>query len=312
MIYLLLGKNLYLQAHELQKLVRAHNTSPERIDSDRLSLDTLADIVRGGSLFTTKRLVVIRDLSSNTALFDRLTDWASEVSNDTTLVLVEEKLDKRTRAYKTLTKAATLITTELLSEREIPEANEWLRTLAKQYHVRLSTDQRRQMVERALIPGEKPTARVIDQMQLYQAVKALQGAEMVTDDMIATVLPPAITETVFDILEMASRGNIERINHTLAMLQLTEDGYRAVSLIFSQWSQLAMLAMLGNGSSQSAGIIGVHPYVAKKLYGIGRSFSRDDMRALTQLAATLDSDMKTSRVTPWDAIYRFVYAVAAI
>jgi len=68
MIYLIHGENAYLQEAELQKIVKSTGVAPERVDTDALSLNALADIVRGGSLFAMKRLVVIRELSSDATL----------------------------------------------------------------------------------------------------------------------------------------------------------------------------------------------------------------------------------------------------
>ena len=139
MIYLIHGENAYLQEVELQKITKATDVAPERIDVDALSLNTLADLVRGGSLFATKRLVVIRELSSDAMLFGRLAEWAGEVPDETTIVLLERKLDKRTKAYKAIIKAATVITADSLTERDVRMAVEWLRTVAKQYNVSLSS-----------------------------------------------------------------------------------------------------------------------------------------------------------------------------
>ena len=200
MIYLIHGENAYLQEVELQKIVKSTGVAPERVDTDALSLNALADIVRGGSLFAMKRLVVIRELSSDATLFGRLAEWAGEVPDETTIVLLERKLDKRTKAYKVIIKAATVLLADSLTERDIRTAEGWLRAIAKQYSVSLSPTQITQMAERALVTSEKASSRVVDQMQLAHAVKALAGAEAVTDEIIATVLPQAMADSVFDML----------------------------------------------------------------------------------------------------------------
>ena len=61
--------------------------------------------MRGASLFHETRLVVLRQLSEHKELWAKLGEWARDVSADTTLVLVETKPDKRTKAYKALTRA---------------------------------------------------------------------------------------------------------------------------------------------------------------------------------------------------------------
>lgn len=309
MIYLIHGENAYLQEVELQKITKIAGARAERIDVDALSLNALADIVRGGSLFAMKRLVVIRELSRDATLFGKLAEWAGEVPDETTVVLVERKLDKRTKAYKTIIKAATVILAEALTERDVRMAEEWLRTLAKQYNVPLSPAQVTQMVERALVASEKASSRVVDQMQLAHAIKALAGSKEVSDAMIATVLPQAMVDSVFDMLEIAARRESARLDTLLIDMARTEDGHRVLALLSGQWAQLAAVAVLGGSSQSIATELGLHPFVARKMQETANRFKSGEIRTLTQLIADLDIDTKTSQAGPWDAVYRFLYAV---
>lgn len=311
MIYLIHGENAYLQEVELQKITKAAGVPAERIDVDALSLNALADIVRGGSLFAMKRLVVIRELSRDSILFSKLAEWAGEVPDETTVVLLERKLDKRTKAYKAIIKAATVVLADALTERDMRMAEEWLRTVAKQYNVPLSPTQVAQMVERALVASEKASSRVVDQMQLAHAVKALSGAKEVTDEMIATVLPQAMVDSVFDMLEIATRRESTRLDTLLADMARTEDGHRVLALLSGQWAQLAAVAALGGSSQSIATELGLHPFVAKKMQETANRFKGSEIRTLTKLISDLDIDTKTSQVGPWDAVCRFLYAIVS-
>ena len=309
MIYLIHGENAYLQEVELQKIAKAAGVALERIDTDALSLNALADIVRGGSLFAEKRLVVVRELSGDATLFGRLAEWAGEVPDETTIVLLERKLDKRTKAYKAIIKAATVLSADSLTERDAHMGEEWLRKVAQQYNAPLSPAQITQMVGRALVASEKASSRVIDQMQLLHAVKALAGAEVVTDEMIATVLPQAMVDNVFDMLEIAARRESARLDVLLVDMARTEDGHRVLALLSGQWAQLAAVATLGGSSQSIATELGLHPFVAKKMQETANRFNSSEIRTLTQLIADLDIDTKTSQAGPWDAVYRFLYAI---
>lgn len=311
MIYLIHGENAYVQEQELQKITQTVGLAPERIDVDILTLNALADIVRGGSLFTEKRLVVIRELSSDATLFSKLAEWAGEVPDETTIVLLERKLDKRTKAYKAIIKAAKVIAADPLTERDMRMAEEWLNKLATQRSVPISLGQVRQMIERSLIAGEKVSSRIVDQMQLAHALKALAGAKEITDDMIATVLPQAIGDTVFDMLDIAAHRESVRLDALLADMARTEDGHRVLAMLSGQWAQLAAVATLGGASQSIATELGLHPFVAKKMQETAGQFVMNDIRTLTQLIADLDADTKTSHVTPWDAVYRFLYAIVS-
>ena len=311
MLYLILGENAYRAEQELARLISDSNASPERLDAGALTDNTLADIVRGGSLFSEKRLVVLRQLSENKSVFEKLAEWASEVPSDTTLVLLESKLDKRTKAYKGLMKQAKVIPCEPLTERDSYEAESWLAALAKAQKVGLTTEQIGNMVTRALVAGEKPAQRNIDQMQLAQAIKALKGTDEVTDDMIATVLPPAPGDTVFDLLDMATRRQTARVDALLAELERTDDPHRTLALIMGQWAQLVAVSMADTPSAAVAVELGLHPFVAKKLQELARQFTTREIKAITALAADLDAGSKLSQFAPWDGVYRLVHAIVA-
>ncbi len=311
MIHLILGENTYKAEQELARIVAASSVSPERLDASSLTANTLADIVRGGSLFSEQRLVVLRQLSENKAVFEKLAEWAGEVPADTTVVLMEVKLDKRTKVYKTLTKVATVITADPLLERDAPAAEQWLDTLANNQKVLLSRPQLRNMVQRALVVGDKPTARAIDQMQLAQAIKALRGVDTVTDDMIATVLPPASGDTVFDLLDMAARRQTARVDALLAELERTDDPHRTLALVMGQWAQLVSVSLADTPPATIAVELGLHPFVAKKLQELARQFTPNEIKTITALAADLDAGSKLSQFAPWDGVYRLMHAIAA-
>ncbi len=310
-IHLILGENTYKAEQELARIVNDGGIAPERLDASGLTANTLADIVRGGSLFSTQRLVLLRQLSDNKPVFDKLAEWAGEVPADSTLVLLETKLDKRTKAYKTLVKTAKVISVEPLTERDSGLAEQWLDSLANGQKVMLSRLQLRNMVQRALVPGDKPTTRNIDQMQLAQAVKALAGAGQVTDDMIATVLPPAPGDTVFNLLELAASRNLTAVNELLADLQRTDDPHRTMALLMGQWAQLVAVSLADTPPATIATELGLHPFVAKKQQQLAMGFTPAQIRQLTGLAADLDAGAKRSQFAHWDGVHRFVHAIAS-
>ena len=310
MIYLIYGENSYKQDLEMHKIILSSVAQPEYIDTDTLTTNGLADIVRGGSLFTSTRLIIIRGLASNTEIFAKLAEWGNEVSEETTVVIVESKIDKRTKSYKLLNKIATVIPAEPLQERDSIAAGVWLEEIAKEYEVSLTPNQRNQMIRRSLVAGEKPTARTIDQMQLLHAVQALRGCESITNDTIAAILPAATTDTVFDLLDVAAGREVAKVDRIISELCLVEDGHRVLALILGQWSQLVMVAVIGGAPSDIAVELGMHPYAAKKSQEIAEYFSRREFQELTELAARLDAGTKLSQITPWDAAYRLLYAIA--
>ena len=310
MIYLIVGTNAYRVQYELQRLVKSLGVRPEKIDASSLDLNKLADTVRGLSLFQERRLIVIERLSERKDLWDKLGEWASDIAVETYLVLIEPRPDKRTKTFKILQKTAKLVEAMPLTDRQRPAAEKWLLDYASEHGVRLTKTQASNMIARAIVADEKSRSAEIDQLQLTHAVAALKNTVKIDDAAIATVLPPAREFSVFDIIELAVCGKTANLRSALDELRRSDDVYKVAPLVWSQWSQLVLLAKAEAASTSDTIDLGIHPFVAKKLRPLARQLSPKDLAELTELAAERDYQMKTSSVDPWVALEDFLFRVA--
>ncbi|MEO5948915.1 MAG: hypothetical protein ABIP74_00775, partial [Candidatus Saccharimonas sp.] len=187
MVYLIIGENAFAAKRELALITTGLSEFVEHVESVDLTINQLADIVRAQTLFATNRVIVCRGLSENKPVWEKLGEWINEVSDTTTLILIEAKADKRTKAYKAISKYAKVITADQLTERDWKMAEEWLDQYAHARKVKLSRQQIHEMVQRAYVPDTKPGRQLIDQQVMATAVQALTGLENVDDAAIATV-----------------------------------------------------------------------------------------------------------------------------
>ena len=310
MIYLIVGTNAYRVQYELQRLVKSLGVRPEKIDASSLDLNKLADMVRGLSLFQERRLIVIERLSERKDLWDKLGEWASDIAVETYLVLIEPRPDKRTKTFKILQKTAKLVEAMPLTDRQRPAAEKWLLDYASEHGVRLTKTQASNMIARAIVADEKSRSAEIDQLQLTHAVAALKNTVKIDDAAIATVLPPAREFSVFDIIELAVCGKTANLRSALDELRRSDDVYKVAPLVWSQWSQLVLLAKAEAASTSDTIDLGIHPFVAKKLRPLARQLSPKDLAELTELAAERDYQMKVSSVNPWAVLEDFLFRVA--
>ena len=311
MIYLIIGTNAYRVQHELRQLVKSLGVRPEKIDAASLDLNKLADTVRGLNLFQERRLIIVEHLSERKDLWDKLGEWASDIAVETYLVLIEPRPDKRTKTFKILQKTAKLVEAMPLTDRQRPAAEKWLLDYASEHGVKLTKTQASNMVARAIVADEKSRSAEIDQLQLTHAVAALKNTVKIDDAAIATVLPPAREFSVFDIIELAVCGKTANLRSALDELRRSDDVYKVAPLVWSQWSQLVLLAKAEAASTSDTIDLGIHPFVAKKLRPLARQLSPKDLAELTELAAERDYQMKTSSVDPWAALEDFLFRAAS-
>ena len=288
MIILLTGDNYYEIDQELARIEAAFDGTPEHIDPDTLQSADLTDILSGMSLFSTKRLVVLRRASENTPLWEALGERASEES-DTTLVLYEPKVDKRTKTYKSLAKHADVRAFTAWSERDAPRAEQWLLAEAKTRNMTLDKNAAHEIVRR----------RGVEQHQLINTLQQLAAMGNITLDVVQRHIEPTPTENVFALLGAALSDDVAKVHDMLQTLRLTNDPYMTIGLLSSQVFSLAGLVLSDKPQAEVAKEIGVSPYVLRGLAGTAKQISPAQLRRFVGYLAAADIGLKSSSIDPW-------------
>lgn len=299
MITLLTGENTFEIEKEIQRIIAGFNGVAERIDGSELASRDVPDLLTGATLFASKRLVIIKNLSDNKTIWLNFFEWLPRVSDDTELVLVDTKLDKRTVTYKELKKVATVNEFDLWSERDIGKAEQWAIEEAKKAGIALNTKSVQTLVERV---GP-------DQWGLFHALEKLALVGEITDEIIESVIDVSPSENVFNLFDKALQGDRLRVSQMIQTLELTEDPYRLFALLSGQAFQLAALAVADSAGSVAKDL-GVSPYAISKLTTTAKKLGRSGARKVIQTFAQADDDMKLSRAEPWLLIERALMQLA--
>lgn len=290
MIRLLCGENDFELTRRLAQLKREFQGMPERYDGAELTSEQLADIFAGQTLFSLKRMILVDNPSACSDLWQQLEVWLARVSNDTELVLIEPKPDKRTTAYKWLKKNVTVEEFLPMSDRDTGKVLAWMEAYVSARNLSLTSAQARRLVQRG----------GINQWELAQAIDKLSLAGEVNDEWIDAVIEQSPTESVFALFETALNGDTKRLAEILADLRRTEDPYRVFGLVNSQLIQLAVLVYGGGDVAKVAADTGAKSsYPLQKLAPYANRLSKQQMGELVDIFARADTRLKTSDANPW-------------
>lgn len=303
MIILLTGENDFELTKKIAQLKTQFDGRAERYDAADLTTEQLADIFAGQTLFAMKRLVVIDQPSTNPELWQNIPAWNDRLSDDTELVLVEPKPDKRTSTYKWLQKNADITTFDLIDPRDTTRLVQWIETYAKQHSVALTTHQARRLAARA---GGR-------QWELAHAIDKLALLPVVSDEWIDDLVEPHPSESVFALFETALNGDVERLAESVGRLRQTEEPYRLFGLMVAQGLQLATL-VYGNGNvSKVAADTGAKSsYPLQKLAPHANRMNKRQAAALVKLLADADMRLKSSDADPWIVLENCLTRVASL
>ena len=302
MITILTGSASFEIHRALEKIVDAFDGDPERFDGASLSREQLPDILMGVTLFSPRRLVIVRRLGENKSLWTEFESWIPRVHDDIHLVLVEEALDKRTKTYKALKKDAAIHEYNVWGERDRTAAISWVLSEATARNMALSRPLAEVLVDRV----------GLDQWQLFHAIEKLSVLDEVTDEVVRDIVEARPTENVFELFNAALQGNYKRIHEMITTLSLTEEAYRVFGLIVSQAYQLSVLAHrpLDAPASEVAKAMGAHPFVVQKLSPVASRLGQSGVRRVVSILAQTDQAMKSSSTDPWLLVERACMHIA--
>jgi DNA polymerase-3 subunit delta len=217
-----------------------------------------------------------------------LNDWIPKISDDINLVLVDAKPDKRTVTYKTIKSSATVREFALWSDRDTKKAENWLMSEAKSMEFDLKPEFAELIVRRV----------GVDQWQLHHALQKVSLMGDVSIESINDAIESTPVESVFNLLEVAVRGDYAKLKQSIMTLKQTEDVFRLFALLSSQVFQLVAVAY-ADKNDNIARDFGIHPYAVTKMSDLARRLGKPRIKKMVLIMADSDADMKTSGIDPW-------------
>lgn len=300
MITWLIGENSFEIREALQQ-IEANATVPlERFDGTELALNQLPDILMGVSLFAPERLVLIRDITLNSTLWEKVPEWLPRISDAIHVVFVDTKPDKRTTSYKALKAAATVKEFPAWTEKDTHTAEQWVQARAGALNVALDSQLAAYLVRRV----------GVEQWQLASALDTLSLLDEITKESIDETIPANLSENIFQLFETALEGNADQVTATTATLKLQEDPYALFALMSSQALSLAAVTY-ADATANPAKDFAMHPFVASKLSRHGKKLGKAKVGRIVEAFAKTDAHMKRSKAEPWLLVERLLLEVVA-
>lgn len=288
MIYLLHGDNEFEKRAALAALVG--DVDVVRCDGEALTLADIQEITIGQTLFTQSSVYIISKLSENPDIWPRLPEILFD--DDNTIILVESKLDKRTKTYKWLQKTAKTQEFVPLSDRQKPQLISWCEVQARERGYKLTRKQIGMLIDRL----------GFDQLRLSNFLDQLALVEKITDALINDLVPLARSENVFDLFVAALSKDYETVHNIISYLESesgTDGAYQTMGLLASQATNLVALVLAGGDNNMVAADLSVNPYVLQRLSSSARTIDSERLKQINNALFQADLQMKTTGVNPW-------------
>lgn len=288
MVRVLVGTNSYLLNQRLRSLVsefsRNNSEGIEKFDASELeSVDAVINAVRNLSLFSEDKMVIVKYFSQNKQLFDAIEQIIEETPESTHLVLVDDKIDKRSAVYKALKKSTEF---EEFEEVKPYEITSWLNQRAKEKGLDIGSGELRYLLDRS-----GPNQALIDKE--LEKLALINGP--ISRKHIEDLVEKNPQSKIFDLLEALFNGDSENAwglyNEQKAQ---GEDSYKILGMIVWQLQQLVLVVFAPEKSKDFLVQSGMSPYTAEKNMRLARKIDKAKVRKLVSELSEIDHKSKTS------------------
>ena len=301
MMVTLTGNNYYLLKKRLDELVnefvKEHGEfALERIDAEEAESQAILDAVKSLPFLASRKLVVIRNLSSNKAASGQIEQIISSAGDTTNLIFYEPAPDKRSNYYKMLKSQTQL---EEFNELDPKELAEWLTKEAKNLGGQLSLADANYLVER-VSPNQQLLASELEKLIIYSPKITRENIDLMT------VKTPQ--SKVFDLLDAAFGGRKKRALELYDEQRAQKVEPQAIIAMMA-W-QLKLLALAKTGTQRSSQQIakdaGLSPYPVMKAQNLARKIDNQKLTNMISEALEIDEKGKSRGIDLDEALKTYI------
>lgn len=299
MLKILTGPNSWL----IKRAIAEFDTADiSRYQGSELTPGELANILGAQSLFSTKRTIVIDELSANKAGWEHLTELANELASDTdiTLIIIENKPDGRSKLIKQAKQAGWLEDYPL--PKDAHQATTYLEAEAQQLQLKLQPGVARMIIDRV----------GLDTWAGHMALEKLASASAtISAELVEKYIAPSLEVNVFKVVDELFAGRALVVAELIDEMDRTSaNAYQFFGLISGQISNLLMIKILGKTVATTE--LKLHPFVTGKLANVANQLSLPTIKQMVSILAQTDLQLKTSGQHDWTLIKLALVQIAQL
>ena len=241
--------------------------------------------------FSDKRLILMEDSGFFKSTPEGLTEYLDQMPDTACLVFVEEQVDKRNKLYKKVKEVGYVAE---LGHQSPEQLSRWAATILIREGKKITNHTMEYFLS---MVGDEMTQI---SMELEKVICYTMGREIVTDEDIDAVCTVKVVNRIFDMIAaVAARNTKKALDLYEDLLTLKEPPMRILFLIAKQFNQILQVKELmlhGMDRIQIAKQMKLQPFIAGKLMGQGRTFSREQILRYVESCVELEEAVKTGRI----------------
>lgn len=278
----------------IDAFIREHgDLAVEKIDASEASYEQILGAVESQPFLATRKMVIVREVAQNNDASENLETLIERAGDDTDLIIVEGKLDKRAAYYKALKKLPNF---EEYDESETANITAWVRQQAEQLGGEITEQNARYLVDR-VGPNQMKLSNELTKLVLFDSTVTRKTIDSLTDENPAT--------TVFNLIDAAFSGNLKRALQLYGEQRQQKVEPQAIhAMLVWQIHAVAVAATAPKelDAKSVASQSGLNPFVLQKSQRIAQRMGKADIHESLKLLRDIDYKSKRQTIDYDEAI----------
>lgn len=305
-IYLLYGTEAYLRRQYRDKLKNALCQPGDQMNfaafiGKNINPKEIIDLAETLPFLAERRVIMLEDSGFFKNSCEELAQYLTEAAPTVNFIFVEEEVDKRSKMYKAVKKAGSIIEFSAQSEELLTR---WILSRLNKDGKQITSSVMRLFLDKTGTDMEN-----IDK-ELEKLICYTLGRNQITAEDVEAVVTEQTTNKIFEMVNAVAEHNQRKaLDLYYDLLALKEAPMRIFFLINRQFQilfQIREMAARGMDSQTMAKIAGIPPFAVKRHVAQAKGFAAAQLKQSLQDGAELEEAVKTGRMNDRMAVELFL------
>jgi len=299
MIIFIYGQDSYRSKSKLEEIIlgykKIHKSGLSLIhfDAREKGFNTLSSCLKSNSIFDDKKLVILKNVFSDKKFQEDFVEEVKKINDAKDIIVVYEsdKVDERTKFFKTLKKEAKCQEFDNLAGAQLKK---WASQEFEKYGAKIDS-QAQDMLLSYIGSNLWQLGNEIKKIAYFKKGQLIKGED------IELQIKSKIENDIFKTIEaLAAKDKKQSLIYLHKHLESGDNVLYILSMVAYQFKNLLIVKELAdkNPYNTLAKKSGLHPFVVQKTFYLCNKFSMDQLKKIYQKIFQIDSDIKMGRIDP--------------
>lgn len=299
-IYLFYGEEEFLKRFYVDKLRKAiipdeSDTMNYQLLQTNIDEDDIINACETLPFMSDKRLIAVKNsgffANAKNINSDRFNNYFSDFPDTSTIIFIEEKVDKRNKLYKQLKKMGYVVSFDSISEKDLIK---WIMQCFKKEKKQIDYNTAAFLIHTVGSNMENIT-REVEKLSSYKL-----DEDIITKEDVENICIKAIEVKIFELLDALCMKNLAKaLGLYESLLTTNEPPMRILFMITRQFRLIYKVKLMLKDNANTAAIgnqIGLRGFVVNNLIKQSKYFSLEVLKQALEDCLNADISIKTGKM----------------